>query len=198
MIIAYLRVSTNKQHLEDQKDEIVRFASGKGWKVDKWVTEVFNGKTKGEDSNLGRVIDRMKEGDILVVSDISRLSRTLTEVMELLSRCMDRGVHLYCIKDRYVLDDSLNSQAASYAFSLVAEIEHNLMSVRTKEALAHKRTTGVRLGRPKGSDAKQAFLEENKEEVMDMLERGESIVAICKHFNVSRNTYYQFKRNYGL
>lgn len=198
MIIAYLRVNASKQHLDNQKEEIAQFASGKGWTIDKWVTDVACGKAKGEDRNLGRILDRLKEGDILVVADISRLSRTLTEVMLILSRCMDKGVHLYCIKDKYILDDGLDCKAASYAFSLVAEIEHNLMTVRTKEALAHKRTTGVRLGRPKGSDAKQSYLEDNKEEMMNMLEREESIVAICKHFNVSRNTYYQFKRNYGL
>lgn len=198
MIIGYLRVGSNKQHLEDQKNEITCFASDKGWKIDKWVTDITSGKTKGEDLNLGLILDRLKKDDLIIIADISRLSRTLAEVMTILSRCMDKGIHLYSLKDRYVLNDSLNTKAVSLAFGLVSEIEHNLMSVRTKEALAHKKSTGVCLGRPKGSDAKQSFLEENREEVMDMLERGESIVAICKHFNVSRNTYYQFRRNYKL
>lgn len=198
MIIAYLRVATNKLRLENQKEEIARFASDKGWKIDKWVTDVIGSKKKGEGVNLGLIVDRLKRDDIIIITEISRLSRTLSEVMTILSRCMEKGIHLYSLNDRYVLDDSLDGKVVSFAFSLVSEIEHNLMSVRTKEALAHKKTAGVQLGRPKGSDAKQSFLEENREEVLSMLERGESIVAICKHFKVSRNTYYQFRRNYKL
>lgn len=197
MIIAYLRVGLKKEYLDKQKEEIEQFAVRKGLQIDKWVTDVSNENT-AKNRNLELILDRLQKGDIVIVSDISRLSRTLTEVMAILSRLMDKGVNLYSIEDRYFLDDSLNREVMARAFSLVAEIEHNLMSTRTKEALAHKKTIGVRLGRPKGSDAKQSFLEANKEEVIRMLERGDSVVSICKHFNVSRNTYYQFKRNYGI
>lgn len=197
MIIAYLRVGLKKEYLDKQKEEIEQFAAGKGLQIDKWVTDVNNENT-AKNRNLELILDRLQKSDVVIVSDISRLSRTLTEVMAILSRLMDKGVNLYSIEDRYFLDDSLNREVMARAFSLVAEIEHNLMSTRTKEALAHKKTIGVRLGRPKGSDAKQSFLEANKEEVIRMLERGDSVVSICKHFNVSRNTYYQFKRNYGI
>lgn len=197
MIIAYLRVGLKKEHLDKQREEIKQFATEKGLQIEKWVTDVSNENT-AKNRNLELILDRLQKDDVVIVSDISRLSRTLTEVMAILSRLMDKEINLYSIEDRYFLDDSLNREVMARAFSLVAEIEHNLMSTRTKEALAHKRTIGVRLGRPKGSDAKQSFLEANKEEVIRMLERGESVVAICKHFNVSRNTYYQFKRNYGI
>lgn len=197
MIIAYLRVGKKKQYLDIQKEEIEHFVAEKGWMVDKWVTDV-NASNDSKNKNLDLLLDRLQQGDILVVTDISRLSRTLTDVMAIISRCLDKEVNLFSINDRYVLDGSVNREVMSRAFGLVTEIEHNLMSTRTKEALAHKKTIGVRLGRPKGSDAKQSFLEANKEEVIRMLERGESVVAICKHFNVSRNTYYQFKRNYGI
>ena len=90
-------------------------------------------------------------------------------------------------------------EVVSTTCNLVSEIEHHLMSVRTKEALNHKKEKeGLQLGRPKGTDAKQSLLDANKDEVMNMLERGDTVVMICKHFNVSRNTYYQFKRNYGI
>lgn len=112
---------------------------------------------------------------------------------------MTLGVHVYSINDRYLLDDSLNTEVVSTTCNLVSEIEHHLMSVRTKEALNHKKEKeGLQLGRPKGTDAKQSLLDANKDEVMNMLERGDTVVMICKHFNVSRNTYYQFKRNYGI
>ena len=157
MVIAYLRVGTsNKELLEEQKDEIERYASNHDMNVDKWITDVTVDKGREDERNLARVLDRMQKGDSLIFSDISRLGRTLSE------------------------------------------IEHSLMSIRTKEALNHKKSAGGPLGRPKGSAAKQSFLDANKEEVISMLERGDTVFEICKRFNVSRNTYYMFKRNYGL
>lgn len=199
MVIAYLRVTIDKQHLERQKDEITRYASANGLEISKWITDIVDGKRKESEPTLFRVLDRMKKGDKVIITDIARFGRTLSEVMTLLSKCMTLGVHVYSINDRYLLDDSLNTEVVSTTCNLVSEIEHHLMSVRTKEALNHKKEKeGLQLGRPKGTDAKQSLLDANKDEVMNMLERGDTIVMICKHFNVSRNTYYQFKRNYGI
>ena len=199
MVIAYLRVTIDKQHLERQKDEITRYASANGLEISKWITDIVDGKRKESEPTLFRVLDRMKKGDKVIITDIARFGRTLSEVLTLLSKCMTLGVHVYSINDRYLLDDSLNTEVVSTTCNLVSEIEHHLMSVRTKEALNHKKEKeGLQLGRPKGTDAKQSLLDANKDEVMNMLERGDTVVMICKHFNVSRNTYYQFKRNYGI
>ena len=199
MVIAYLRVTIDKQHLERQKDEITRYASANGLEISKWITDIVDGKRKESEPTLFRVLDRMKKGDKVIITDIARFGRTLSEVMTLLSKCMTLGVHVYSINDRYLLDDSLNTEVVSTTCNLVSEIEHHLMSVRTKEALNHKKEKeGLQLGRPKGTDAKQSLLDANKDEVMNMLDRGDSVVMICKHFNVSRYTYYQFKRNYGI
>ena len=199
MVIAYLRVTIDKQHLERQKDEITRYASANGLEISKWITDIVDGKRKESEPTLFRVLDRMKKGDKVIITDIALFGRTLSEVMTLLSKCMTLGVHVYSINDRYLLDDSLNTEVVSTTCNLVSEIEHHLMSVRTKEALNHKKEKeGLQLGRPKGTDAKQSLLDANKDEVMNMLERGDTVVMICKHFNVSRNTYYQFKRNYGI
>ena len=196
MVIAYLRVTIDKQHLERQKDEITRYASANGLEISKWITDIVDGKRKESEPTLFRVLDRMKKGDKVIITDIARFGRTLSEVMTLLSKCMTLGVHVYSINDRYLLDDSLNTEVVSTTCNLVSEIEHHLMSVRTKEALNHKKEKeGLQLGRPKGTDAKQSLLDANKDEVMNMLERGDTVVMICKHF---RNTYYQFKRNYGI
>ena len=199
MIIAYLRVTIDKQHLETQKDEITRYASANGLEISKWITDIVDGMRKEGEPSLYRLIDRMKKDDKVIITDIARFGRTLSEVMTLLGKCMARGIHVYSINDRYLLDNSLNTEVVSDTCNLVSDIEHHLMSVRTKEALNHKKDKeGLQLGRPKGTDAKQSLLDANKEEVMNMLERGDTVVMICKHFNVSRNTYYQFKRNYGL
>lgn len=198
MIIAYLRASVSKQQIEDQRSDLENYASEKGVQISKWLTEVADGRRKEQDHYLRRVIDRMQAGDVLMITDVSRLGRTLSDVMAILSHCTGKGVHVCSVKDRYLLDTSLDLRVISSTFSLVAELEHHLMSSRTSEALAHKKTTGGTLGRPKGTDAKQSMLEENKEEVINMLERGDTVVEICKRFNVSRNTYYQFRRNYSI
>ena len=183
MVIAYLRVTIDKQHLERQKDEITRYASANGLEISKWITDIVDGKRKESEPTLFRVLDRMKKGDKVIITDIARFGRTLSEVMTLLSKCMTLGVHVYSINDRYLLDDSLNTEVVSTTCNLVSEIEHHLMSVRTKEALNHKKEKeGLQLGRPKGTDAKQSLLDANKDEVMNMLERGDTVVMICKHF----------------
>lgn len=200
MVIAYLRVTVGRKHLESQKNEIETYASSYGLKIDKWITDVVDAKRKEKtESTLFRILDRMERGDKVIITDIARFGRTLSEVMKLLSKCMMKGVHVISIKDRYILDDYLNMDVVSDTCLLIADIEHHVMSTRTKEALNYKKDKeGLRLGRPKGTDRKQSMLDANKNEVINMLERGYTVNMICKHFNVSRNTYYQFKRNYGL
>lgn len=200
MVIAYLRVTVGKQHLESQKNEIESYVSSYGLEVDKWITDIVDVKRKEKsEPSLVRILDRMKKGDKVIITDIARFGRTLSEVMNLLSKCMTKGVHVISINDRYMLDDYLNMDVVSDTCLLIADIEHHLMSIRTKEALNYKKDKeGLRLGRPKGTDSKQSMLDSNKDEVMNMLERGFTVNMICKHFNVSRNTYYQFKKNYGL
>ena len=198
MVIAYIRVGAMKQHLEEQKDTIKKYASGKGYAIDKWVTEVTAEKIKDNERPLDLVIGRMQKNDLLIISDISRLGRTFSDVMAVLGACMEKGIHLHSIKDRYLLDSDFDTQVMAKVFYKAADIEHRLMSTRTKEALAHRKVKGAPVGRPKGSDAKQSYLDANREELINMLERGETVQTICKYFNVSRNTYYQFRRNYKL
>lgn len=136
MVIGYLRVSTGKQHPANQKNEISRFAEGRGLEVEKWVTEIVSGKTRESDRKLGRLLKRMHKGDILIVTEISRLSRTLTDIINIMGKCLEKGINLYTTKEGYSFDDTINSKVLCFAFGLVAEIERNLISMRTKEALA--------------------------------------------------------------
>lgn len=198
MIIAYLSVGSNKQYLDIQREQINKFVVAKNLSVDKWVMEVTGEKAKQLGPKLEQVLERLKREDTLIVNDISRLSRTLYELMEILSVCLDKGVTLYCLEDRYVFDSKMNSRTIAKTFKWVEEIDHALVSTRTKDALTQMKNAGKRLGRPKGSDSKQSFLDAHKEEVINLLERGHSVAAICEHFHVSKNTYYKFKRNYGL
>ena len=195
MIIGYLRVSTEKQHLENQQDEISRYAKENGMKVDRWVEEIVSGKKIYSGRKLGRTISRMKKGDTLIVSEVSRLSRNLTDIMTIMGKCLEKGINIYTTKERYRFDDSINSKILCFAFGLVAEIERNLISLRTKEALALRRSEGVALGRPTGSCSKQQILHENKDEILRMLAEGHTAKSIYEHFQVSKDTWYRFMKN---
>ena len=139
MVIAYLRVSTEKQHLENQQLEISKFAQKRDIKIDKWVTEIVSGKTKRSERRLGALIRRLKKGDTLIVTELSRLSRTLLDIMSILNVCMEKQITIYSTKDGYAFDNNINSKVLAFAFGLVAEIEHNLISLRTKEASRSKK-----------------------------------------------------------
>lgn len=193
MVIAYLRVSTGKQHLSNQQDEISRFAKSKNLTVDRWVTETVSGRKTRKQRKLGPLLKKLKTGDTLIVTELSRLSRTLTDIMAIMGRCLEKNITLYSTKDGYAFDDSINSKVLCFAFGLVAEIERNLISMRTKEALALRKAEGVQLGRRAGSYTKLNLLLDNKDDIVSMVRRGASIVRVCHHYGVSRDTFNNFR-----
>ncbi len=197
MTVAYLRVSTEKQTLENQRNEIIRFADSRGMHIDKWVTEVVSGRKRGRDRKLGALVRRLKRGDTLIVTELSRLSRSLTDIMSIVGELLRKEVRLYSTKDRYAFDDTINSKVLCFAFGLVAEIERNLISLRTREALALRRERGVVLGRRKGSLKKMQVLIDKQSEIVAKLNRGESIADICREYDVSRSTFDIFRRKYA-
>lgn len=194
MIVGYLRVSTCRQHLTNQQEEIQRFAAGRHLSVDRWVTEIVSGKKNERERKLGPLLRRMKAGDTLIVTEISRLSRTLTDIMNITGKCLQKKIKLYTTKEGYTFDDTINSKVLCFAFGLVAEIERNLISLRTREALAARKANGAVLGRKAGSCTKRNILMKNKEKVLRMLREGQSIKSICEHFELSRETFNKFRK----
>ena len=194
MIVGYLRVSTCRQHLTNQQEEIQRFAAGRHLSVDRWVTEIVSGKKNERERKLGPLLRRMKAGDTLIVTEISRLSRTLTDIMNIMGKCLQKKIKLYTTKEGYTFDDTINSKVLCFAFGLVAEIERNLISLRTREALAARKANGAVLGRKAGSCTKRNILMKNKEKVLRMLREGQSIKSICEHFELSRETFNKFRK----
>ena len=197
MVIGYLRVSTERQNLANQRDEIQRFAESKNFQIDAWVTEVASGKKKEKDRKLGSLLKRMRRGDTLIVTEISRLSRTLTDIMTIMGKCLNREINLYTTKEGYSFDNTINSKVLCFAFGLVAEIERNLISMRTKEALAMRKAEGVKLGRRHGSYTKMNVLKENIAHVVSMLNQGSTIADVCRKFHVSRETFSRFRASFS-
>jgi DNA invertase Pin-like site-specific DNA recombinase len=168
--IAYVRVSTDRQDVENQRLEILKLVNDKGLgKVD-FVEETISGRTSWRDRRLAGVIDGLEAGDSLIVSELSRLGRSMLEIMEILSVATQRRVHVYASKGNWVLDGSMQSKIIAMVLAMAAEIERTLISERTRAALATKKAAGVRLGRPKGPG--KSKLDQHETEIRELLDLG--------------------------
>lgn len=191
-VVAYLRVSTEKQFLENQQEEIIRFAEKNGLNIDRWYMETVSGKVSTKERKLSGLLEKMKPGDSLIVTEISRLSRTLLEIMTILNSCIKKKVVLYSTKEGYVFQNDINSKVLGFAFGLMAEIERNLISMRTKEALARRKQEGKHLGRRKGDMPKMKLLRENKRQLLKAHRKGASYASLAREMGVSRTTMFRF------
>lgn len=180
MNYGYIRVSSDKQTVENQRFEILRFCEREQIKVDGWIEETVSGTKQYDKRQLGKLLNKVKDNDLIICSELSRLGRSLFMIMEILNQCMSKGCRVWTIKDGYRLGDDIQSKVLAFAFGLSAEIERNLISQRTKEALARKKAEGVVLGRPKGRKSSKVKLS-GKEE-------------IAKIYKVDRNTVSKFIR----
>ena len=149
MVYGYIRVSTDRQTVENQRFEIKRFAQQQNLQVDGWLEETISGTKSYTKRGLGRLLKKVRKGDLIICAELSRLGRSLFMIMEILNICMNKECRVWTIKDNYRLGDDIQSKVLAFAFGLSAEIERNLISQRTKEALARKKAEGVTLGRPK-------------------------------------------------
>ena len=188
-VFGYIRVSTIKQDVEGQRYGILQWADERKLTITEWVEETISSRKGYKDRLLGSLLERLQTGDTLIVSEISRLGRSLTEVMTILHTLMETGVRVYTCKERFELDDSINSKVLAFAFSLAAEIERQMISSRTKEALSRLKSEGRKLGRPKGS-LSGSKLDGREQEIRDMLAKGVSKASAARLLGVSRGTLY--------
>jgi DNA invertase Pin-like site-specific DNA recombinase len=196
MTYGYIRVSSDKQTVENQRFEITKFAKTHGMSIDGWIEETTSGAKSYSIRELGRLLEKVQADDMIVCAEMSRLGRNLFMIMEILSLCMEKGCKLWTIKDNYRLGDDIQSKVLAFAFGLSAEIERNLISLRTKEALERKRAEGAVLGRPKGSRSNKLKLSGREDEIRDMLECGVTKSEIARVFSVHRATLDAFIKNH--
>ncbi len=192
MIYGYIRVSTDKQTLENQEFEIINFCLRKQIGIDQWITEKISGTKDFEKRKLGIALKKLKKNDILICSEISRLGRNLLQIMTILNICMKKGVQVWTIKDHYRLGTDIQSKVLAFAFSLSAEIERDLISQRTKEALNRIRASGRKLGRAFGSKNKKHILDGKEQAVVRLLGKGIPKTQIARLYGVSITTIYNF------
>lgn len=195
MIYGYVRVSTEKQTLKNQEFEITNFCLKEKIKVNYWIKETISGTKDFEKRKLGKTIKRLKKNDILICSELSRLGRNLFQVMSILNICMQKEAQVWTIKDNYRLGADIQSKVLAFAFGLAAEIERNLISQRTKEALHRIKADGQKLGRQLGSKNKKHKLDGKEDFVDDLLKQGNSKVKAAEILNVSLTSIYNLLKN---
>lgn len=193
MIYGYIRVSTDHQDCENQKLGIETKARSLGLTIDKYIEDAgISGTKEPEKRALGGCLKKLKPGDVIICSELSRLGRKLFMVMRILEHCMRIGACVYTVKDGYVLGDNIQSKVLAFAFGLSAEIERDLISQRTKEALAVRRASGQKLGREKGSKNKKHKLDGQAELIKKMLNNNVPKTKIAKKLKVSISTIYKY------
>ena len=195
MVIAYIRVSTAGQSYSSQEFEIRNWASKTGNKIDRWVSESVSGTVEPRHRKLGKVIQRMHPDDLLVCTEISRLGRNMLMIMSILNDCASRNVRIHTIKDNFDLNNNINSKIIAFAFALAAEIERNLISQRTREALADLKAAGVKLGRPSGSFKKRDTVLQDLSEILSRRSAGESYPSIARCYGIHRNTLVNYLKS---
>ncbi|MBI5928215.1 MAG: recombinase family protein [Chloroflexi bacterium] len=194
--IAYLRVSTADQDLKKNRYDILQLANEKGLGQVAWVEETVSGRVSWKKRQIAHVLDQLQGGDHLIVSELSRLGRSMLECMEILSIASQKGIHLYAVKGNWRLDNSIQSKIVAMAFSMAAEIERDLISQRTKEALAARKKAGITLGRPKGVG--KSKLDAYRPEIEALLANGSTQTFIAKRYGTTEANLSRWLKKHGL
>lgn len=201
MIYGYLRVSSDEQDVNSQKQGVVKFAEEHNMPIDKFITdEGVSGGKDPDKRNLGPLLKLINEGDVIICSEISRLGRDLYMVMDILHFCMERKAVIYTVKDKFVLGDDIQSKVLAFAFGLSAEIERQMIRQRTKEGLRLRVKMGVLVGRPLGAYVEEplALDEKQKALLIEQYKWGVPERRLAENFNVDRNTIARWLHRWGI
>ncbi len=194
--IAYLRVSTADQDLEKNKAEILHLANEKDLGRVQWVEETVSGRISWHKRKIAQVLDDLHQGDHLIVSELSRLGRSMLECMEILSIAAQKEINIYAIKGNWRLDNSIQSKIIAMAFSMASEIERDLISQRTKEALAARKRAGMKLGRPTGVG--KSKLDQYRPEIEALLANGSTQKFIAKRYGTTAANLNNWLKKHGI
>ena len=198
MVYGYIRVSTDKQTVENQRFEINQYAQKNNITIDRWIEETISGTISPDKRNLGKLLRHVQKHDIIICSELSRLGRSMFMIMSILNQLMEMEVSVYTVKEGYRLGQDLQSKVMAFAFSISAEIERNLIAERTTEALRRRKAEGKILGRPKGRTNTTYKLSDKKEEIIKFLEDGYTKTFLIEYYGISSATLYNFFRHEGI
>ena len=193
---AYLRVSTFEQDNEKNKSDILKFANDRDFGKVHFVEEKVSGIKSWKERKIKNIIDELGEGDRLIVPELSRLGRSMLEIMEIMAVAKEKGIAIYDVKNGWSLNGSIESKVMAMVFSIAAEIERNLISKRTIEGLKAARAKGKLLGRPKGVG--KSKLDVHKDEIIALMKTGSTQVYIAKKYKTSQPNLYNWIKKNGL
>lgn len=192
MIYGYIRVSSDKQSTQHQRFEITRYVKENNLSIDKWVAETISSRKSLSKRKLGKLLASLEAGDILIATEISRLGRSLLEIMEILQNCLLKDCAVWTLKENYRLGADIQSKVLAFAFGLSAEIERQLISERTKMSLDKLKAEGKSLGRPMGAKSKSLKLTKNSKKIHELLCAGIPKAQIARELKVDKVTLYRF------
>lgn len=194
--VAYLRVSTLDQDLEKNKSAILALANDKDLGKVQFIEETISGKVSWRNRKISLILSELKSGDRLVVSELSRLGRSMLECMEIISIASQKGICIYAAKGNWQLDNTIQSKIIAMAFSMASEIERDLISKRTTEALKMKKEAGIKLGRPKGPG--KSKLDVFLLEIQALLANGSTQSFIAKRYGTTPANLNNWLQKRGL
>lgn len=195
-VYGYLRVSTDKQDCDNQKIGVEALAEKLGLPIESWIIDDgVSGTKEPQKRKLGKLLRKIKTGDVIICSELSRLGRKLFMVISILEHCMKIGAKVLTAKEGYELGDNVQSKVLAFAFGLVAELEREMISKRTKEALQRRKADGKRLGRPFGSRNKKHILDGKEDRISELLKQGLSVVQAAQQLKVSSVTLYAYLKD---
>ena len=193
---AYLRISTVDQDIEKNKSDILKLANEKRLGYVEFIEEQISGKVSWRNRKIFAIINEAKKDDVIIVSELSRLGRSMLEIMEILSIATQKQLKIYSVKGDWHLDGSIQSKVMAMVFSMASEIERNLISSRTKEALRFKKENGIKLGRPKGPG--KSKLDKFKPEIEALLSNGSTQKFIANRYNTTEANLYNWMKRHNL
>jgi DNA invertase Pin-like site-specific DNA recombinase len=198
MVYGYVRVSTEKQSVTNQKYEIEKFCAENKYEMPSWIEEEITGTLAYEKRKLGKLIKKIKKNDILICSELSRLGRSYFMIIDILNVCLQKECKVFTVKENYRLGEDIQSKVLAFAFGISAEIERSLISMRTKEALERKKSEGVVLGRPKGRKSSKIKLAGKCSTILSLLQENKTKTFIAKKLKVHRGTLDKYIKNNNI
>ena len=194
--VSYLRVSTEDQDTEKNKAEVLKFANERDFGRVHFVEEKVSGTKSWKERKIKKIIDELGEGDRLIVPELSRLGRSMLEIMEILALAKEKGIAIYDVKNGWELNGTIQSKVMALVFSIAAEIERDLISKRTTEGLRVAKAKGKLLGRPKGPG--KSKLDKHREEIISLIKTGSKQTYIAKKYGTSQPNLYNWVKKNGL
>jgi DNA invertase Pin-like site-specific DNA recombinase len=194
--IGYLRVSTGLQDLDKNKADILRLANQEDLGRVQFVEEKASGKVTWRKRRIADLLETLQAKDNLIISELSRLGRSMLECMEILSIALQKGIRVYAVKGNWHLDQSIQSKIIAMAFSMAAEIERELISQRTTEALRFRKAQGMQLGRPRGPG--KSKLDPYRPEIEGLLANGATQRFIARRYKTTEANLHNWLKKHGF